>query len=120
MPTSTPPPSFSRLKANVEANSDKKSPAENVGPPAVVKLGRRPPGADRLAPVQVDTDRVQQAEDGKQGKRPSRGEGRAVRLRAEVEQRYGDGADVDRKLELGSTASASGRGKGAGRETHPG
>lgn len=58
------------------------------------------PIADSLASVQVDTDGVEEREDGDNGKSEGGEEGCWSWLRTEVEDRGGDGTDVDGVFEL--------------------
>ena len=56
--------------------------------------------ADSLASVQVDSDGVEEREDSNDGKSEGGEEGCWSWLRTEVEDRGGDGADVDGVFEL--------------------
>lgn len=87
------------LERKVDPHGNEQRAAEHTRTPLVVELGR-PPRADGLAPVQVDDDRVAERQDGQQREDAGDDERRARGLRAEVEQRDGNRADVNRVFEL--------------------
>ena len=88
------------LKRKVERDRHKQGGAQNTRPDLVV-VASHPARADGAAAVQVDDDRVAQREEAEQGKRAGGDKRRLVAvLGAEVEQRHGDGADVDGVFEL--------------------
>lgn len=89
-----PPVSLSSLKCKVEGNSNHQGPAQERGAPVVVELSRLA-GSNRAASVNVDTNGIAQTHDGHEGENTRHNERGFGRLASEVEQRCGNGANVN-------------------------
>lgn len=94
----------STLKSKVERHGHKQRRAQDAGPPFVVVLGHSS-AADGLAAVEVNHHGIAQRHDGQERKRPRRHKaGSTPLLGAKVEQRHGNGPNVNRVFQLQESA----------------